>query len=154
VIAVDTNVLIYAHRRESARHEIALRKITAIAENDSPWGLPVFCLAEFVRVVTHLRVFDPPSPLASALDFLDQLMQSPSVRLLLPTPGFASAFSSACSAAGVRGNLAFDAQIAAVCREHGIDELVTADKDFARFSTLRVVDLTEFVGHHTPKQKS
>jgi uncharacterized protein len=141
VIAVDTNVLIYAHRRESIRHETALGKITTIAESDTPWGLPVFCLAEFVRVVTHLRVFDPPSPLADALEFLVQLMQSPSVRLLLPTPRFASAFNDACISAGVRGNLAFDAQIAAVCREHGVDQLLTADRDFARFVDLTVVAL-------------
>jgi toxin-antitoxin system PIN domain toxin len=141
VIAVDTNVLVYAHRRESNRHETALGKITAMAEADTPWGLPVFCLAEFVRVVTHLRVFDPPSPLADALEFLVQLMQSPSVRLLLPTPRFASAFNDACISAGVRGNLAFDAQIAAVCREHGVDQLLTADRDFARFVDLTVIAL-------------
>ena len=114
MIGVDTNVLIYAHRRESPRHEVALRRITEIAESDAPWGLPVFCLAEFVRVVTHLRVFSPPSGLADALEFLDQLLQSPSVRVLLPTPGYPSVFRRVCTSAGVRGNLAFDAQIAAV----------------------------------------
>ena len=142
MIAVDTNVLIYSHRRESVHHDIAQRKITAIAESDAPWGLPVFCLAEFVRVVTHLRVFDPPSSLAEALDFLSQLLQSPSVRLLNPAAGYAAAFTDACIAGGVRGNLAFDAQIAAVCREHGIDQLLTADRDFARFPNLRISELT------------
>lgn len=141
MIGVDTNVLIYAHRRESPRHEVALRRITEIAESDAPWGLPVFCLAEFVRVVTHLRVFSPPSALADALEFLDQLLQSPSVRVLLPTPGYPLAFRRVCTSAGVRGNLAFDAQIAAVCREHGIDQLLTADRDFARFAQLKVVEL-------------
>ena len=58
MIAIDTNILIYAHRRESAQHQAALEKITAIAESDAPRALPVFVLAEFVRVVTHLRVFD------------------------------------------------------------------------------------------------
>ncbi|MDP9087352.1 MAG: PIN domain-containing protein [Pseudomonadota bacterium] len=143
MIALDTNVLIYAHRRESNRHKIALGKITVIAEGEAPWALPVFCLAEFVRVVTHLRVFDPPTPLPDALRFLTQLMLSPSVRLLLPTPNYASTFNSVCTSAGVRGNLAFDAQIAAVCREHGIDQLLTADKDFARFKNLRIIGLED-----------
>jgi toxin-antitoxin system PIN domain toxin len=138
VIAVDTNVLIYAHRRETLQHEIAVRKLTGLAQGDAPWGLPVFCLAEFVRVTTHLRVFDPPSPLVTALDFLHRLMESPSVRVLLPTASFPTAFGHACAAAGVRGNLAFDAQIAAVCREHGIERLLTADRDFARFPDLYV----------------
>jgi uncharacterized protein len=133
--------LIYSHRRESAHHEIALRKLTSIAESDAPWGLPVFCLAEFVRVVTHLRVFDPPSPLADALEFLAQLIKSPSLRLLNPTAGYLSAFNEACMSGAVRGNLAFDAQIAAVCREHGIDQLLTADRDFARFAELRIAEL-------------
>jgi toxin-antitoxin system PIN domain toxin len=143
LIAVDTNVLIYAHRRESDRHALALRELTTIAESDAPWGLPVFCLAEFVRVVTHLRVFDPPTPLRGALDFLTQLVESPSVRLLLPTVNFTSTFQDMCLSAGVRGNLAFDAQIAAVCREHGIDRLLTADRDFARFKNLQLVDLAD-----------
>jgi toxin-antitoxin system PIN domain toxin len=141
VIAVDTNILIYAHRRESAHHHAALEKITAIAESDAPWALPVFCLAEFVRVVTHLRVFDPPSSLSEALDFIAELMKSPSLRLLNPTAAFPRAFNEACVAGKVRGNLVFDAQIAAVCREHGIDELLTADRDFARFATLRIAGL-------------
>jgi predicted nucleic acid-binding protein len=67
LIAVDTNVLIYAHRRETERHAQALRRLSALAEGDSPWGLPVFCITEFVRVVTHLRVFTPPSDLRTAL---------------------------------------------------------------------------------------
>ncbi len=99
-------------------------------------------MAEFVRVVTHLRVFDPPSSLSEALDFLAELMKSPSVRLLNPTAAFATAFHQACVAGRARGNLAFDAQIAAVCREHGIDELLTADRDFARFAALRIAGLT------------
>lgn len=141
MIAVDTNVLIYAHRRECPLHERALRRISDIAESDAPWGLPVFCLAEFVRVVTHLRVFSPPSALAAALEFLDQLLHSPSVRVLLPTAGYPFAFQEACTSAAVRGNLAFDAQIAALCHEHGVDQLLTADRDFARFPALRVLDL-------------
>jgi hypothetical protein len=141
LIAVDSNVLIYAHRRESALHEIAFSKLTSIAEGDIPWGLPVFCYAEFVRVVTHLRVFDPPSSLNDALQFLEQLMMSPSVRLLTPTTGFARMFHAACKSAAVRGNLAFDAQIAAVCLEHGVDQLLTADRDFARFKELTVLPL-------------
>ena len=140
MIAVDTNVLVDAHRRESARHEVALRRLSEIAESDAPWGLPVFCLAEFVRVATHRRVFSPPSALADALEFLDQILESPSVRVLLPTPGFPAAFRQQCISAGVRGNLVFDAQIAAVCREHGVDQLLTADRDFARFATLKVVE--------------
>ena len=141
MIAVDTNVLIYAHRAESPAHEPALRRIRELAEGAMPWGIPVFCLAELVRVATHLRVFTPPSTLAQAIGFIDGVLASPSVRLLLPTPAFPESFREACEAAGARGNLAFDAQIAAVCLEQGIDTILTADRDFARFPWLRPVAL-------------
>jgi toxin-antitoxin system PIN domain toxin len=136
LIAVDTNVLIYAHRRETERHAEALRRLSALAEGDSPWGLPVFCIAEFVRVVTHLRVFTPPTDLRTALDFVDRLLESPSSRLLLPGQSYVSAFRRICEAAEVRGNLAFDAQIVASCIEHGVRDLITADRDFARFAAI------------------
>ena len=137
MIAVDTNILIYAHRSESDRHQICEERLRLIAENDVPWGLPVFCIAEFVRVTTHLRVFSPPTPLSVALDFVDHLLESPSSRLLLPGSNYLSVFRRMSEAAHVSGNLAFDAQIAAVCMEHGVSELVTADRDFARFSGMK-----------------
>jgi hypothetical protein len=137
LIAIDTNLLIYAHRTETRRHREARTKLTAIAEGDRPWALPVFCLAEFVRVVTHMRVFTPPSDLTTALDFLDRILESPSLRLLLPSRSYPNTFRKACEAGQVRGNLAFDAQIAAVCLEHGVRELITADRDFSRFEGLK-----------------
>jgi toxin-antitoxin system PIN domain toxin len=136
LIAVDTNVLIYAHRSETERHVEALRRLRVLAEGDSPWGLPVFCIAEFVRVVTHLRVFTPPTDLRTALDFIDRLLESPSSRLLLPGQSYASTFRDVCETAEVRGNLAFDAQIVASCIEHGVRDLITADRDFARFAAI------------------
>jgi uncharacterized protein len=141
VIAIDTNILIYAHRAETAAHAPALARVRELAEGSTPWALPVFCLAELVRVVTHLRVFTPPSTLAQALDFIDGILASPSASLLLPTPAFPAFFRGACEQASVRGNLAFDAQIVALCLEHGIDAIVTADRDFARFAGVRVIPL-------------
>ena len=137
MIAVDTNVLIYAHRRETQRHARALKELSALAEGNAPWGLPVFCIAEFIRVVTHLRVFTPPSDLRTALDFVDRVLESPTVRLLLPGQTYPSVFRSICETAEVRGNLAFDAQIVASCIEHGVRELLTADRDFARFGAIK-----------------
>jgi predicted nucleic acid-binding protein len=63
MIAVDTNVLVYAHREELRQHRSARSKLIALAESDTPWSIPVFCIGEFVRVVTHPKVFDPPYPL-------------------------------------------------------------------------------------------
>lgn len=136
MIAVDTNVLIYAHRRETERHVEALRRLTVPAEGDSPWGLPVFCIAELVRLVPHLRVFTPPTDLRTALDFIDRLLESPSSRLLWPGQPYASTYRGVCETAEVRGNPAFDAQIVASCIEHGVRDLITANGDFARFTAM------------------
>jgi len=133
VIALDTNILIYAHRSEMPQHGLALTQLKGIVEGNLPWALPLFCIGEFVRVVTHPRVFSPPTSLEMALDFLERLLESPSARLLAPGDTFMSAFAEACRQAAVRGNLAFDAQVVAVCREHGVTEILTEDRDFARF---------------------
>lgn len=139
MIAVDTNVLVYAHRARLDRHQQALAWLRHLAEGVVPWGIPVFCLAEFVRVVSHPRVLDPPSTLEAALAALEGLLESPSLRVLSPGPNFPALFIDATRAADARGNLAYDAQIAAVCREHGATQLLTHDRDFARFPWLQIL---------------
>lgn len=141
MIAVDTNVLVHAHREGSEQHSQALARLRTLAEGVVPWGLPVFCLGEFVRVATHPRVFVPPSTLDQALGALDSLLASPSVRVLDPGPRYPQLFAECLRGGDARGNLAFDAQIAAVCLEHGARELLTLDRDFARFPGLSVVGL-------------
>ncbi len=143
MIAVDTNVLVSAHRTEAPRHAPALRWIRFLAEGGAPWAIPVFCLSEFVRVVTHRRVFAPPSTLAQAAEALDSLLESPTVRVLLPSPGHWPLLRAALFAGQTTGNLAFDAQIAALCRENGIERLLTDDQDFARFPFITRVGLDE-----------
>jgi hypothetical protein len=143
MIAVDTNVLVYAHRSESSRHDRARLWLRHLAEGATPWGIPVFCLGEFVRIATHRRVFDPPSTVAQALEAIDSLLESPSVRLLAPSAAHWSLLRAAIVAGVTAGNLVFDAQIAAVCREHGVERLLTEDRDFSRFTFLTVVTLAD-----------
>ena len=141
--AVDTNVLLYAHRSESARHEKAVRWLSRLAECGEPWSIPVFCLGEFVRVATHRRVFDPPSTIAQALDAIDALLASPSLKLLAPSPSHWPLLRAAIMMGKAAGNLVFDAQIAAICREHGVARLLTEDRDFLRFPFISVVTLDD-----------
>jgi toxin-antitoxin system PIN domain toxin len=135
VIAVDTNLLVYAHRAGVPEHRAAADRLRQLAEGQDPWGLPVFCLGEFVRVVTHPKL-RPPSTLDQTFGFLGALLQSPSLRLLLPSESFPQAFESAVRDGGATGNLSFDAQIVAMCREARARTLVTNDRDFARFPGL------------------
>ncbi len=138
MIAVDTNVLIYAHRAETDLHTAAAGDLVSLAEGTIEWGIPVFCIGEFVRVVTHRRVLNPPSTLAQALSFLEQVLASPTCRIVRPGPEFIDLFADTVFTAHARGNLVFDAQIVALCREHGISTILTNDRDFRRFDHLRV----------------
>jgi len=139
VIAVDTNVLLHAHRRELPRHAESLAALRRLAEGAVPWALPVFCLAEFVRIATHPRVFRPPSTHRQAFAALNTLQESPSCRLLLPDRCFREIFERLCHEHDLRGNRVFDAQIAAVCLEHGANEILTFDRDFARIREIKIV---------------
>lgn len=141
MIAVDTNLLVHAYREESEHHRDALGRLTKLGEGNLPWGLPVFCMAEFVRVMTHPRIFSPTSPLERALEFIERLLAAPSVRVLQPGPRYPRLFVECVRTGDARGNLAFDAQIAAVCLEHGARELITLDRDFSRFPQLSVLPL-------------
>jgi hypothetical protein len=89
-------------------------------------------------VVTHPRVFDPPTPLGDALEDLARLLDSPSLSLLGEGPAHPSHLDRALREGGVTGNLVHDGHIAALCVEHGVRELFSADRDFARFPRLRV----------------
>ena len=142
MIAVDTNVLVYAHRDSSERHGDAVAWLRHLAEGAVPWGIPVFVVGEFLRVVTHRRIFERPSSLDTALAFLEALLESPTARILAPGPRFLPLLARQARHAAVRGNLVFDAQIAAVCAEGGAGRLLTSDRDFHRFPGLEVVPIS------------
>ena len=141
MIAVDTNILVYAHGGGCPEHARALQWLGYLAEGLQPWGLPLFCLGEFLRLVTHPRVLTPPSSMDKAWGALHGLLKSPSLRLLAPGPDHVAWLEQLMRQGDARGNLVFDAQIAAVCLEHGADRLLTADRDFARFPGLRLLSL-------------
>ena len=143
MIAVDTNILLYAHREESSLHAAAVAALQRLAGGAAPWAIPVFVLGEFLRVATHPRVYSPPSTTGQALAVIDALLGSPSVRLLAPGDRFWPILREVVAAADARGNLVFDAQIVAACREHGVTSLLTEDRDFARFRTISAVRLGE-----------
>lgn len=138
MIAIDTNVLVHAHWPNSPKHRLAHARVVALAEAPSQWGIPVFCIGEFVRIITHPKVFDPPFTAEEACEALARVLASPSAVVLCPGPEYPVLFSEEIRESNAIGNLVFDAQIAALCREWGISRLLTEDRDFDRFKNLRV----------------
>jgi len=138
--ALDTNVLVFAEIGSSPQHEIAEGLLRHLAEGPSPWAIPWPCVYEFLRVVTHPRVFHPAVPPARALADLERILASPSLVLLSETDRHAEVLGRVMRQSGAAGNLVHDAHITALCLEHGVAELLTGDKDFARFPDLTVRD--------------
>jgi toxin-antitoxin system PIN domain toxin len=137
MIAVDTNLLVYAYREDSEFHAVAVEQLRPVVEGDRPWALPWTCVHEFIGVVTNGRVYRPASPLANALEFLDSLIASPQLHLLAESPGYFEKLRELALAAKLSGPRIHDARIAALCLHHGVRELWTADRDFSMFPKLR-----------------
>ena len=142
MMALDTNVLVHAYRGEMSKHQEALEWIHQLSEGDAPWAVPVFCVSEFLRVVTHRQIFRPPTPVEEALTSIQSLLQSPSVRLLLPGDRFCSIFPTVVRQGNAVGNIIYDAQIMALCLEHGVQTLMSDDRDMRRFQGLRVIPIS------------
>jgi len=138
LIAIDTNILVYARRAETSHHAPALALLTELAQGDLPWALPWPCVYEFLRVITHPRVFDPPTDIDTALEDLMSLLESPSLVLLGEGPAHREHLRRSVLDGRTVGNLVHDAHIAALCVEHGVRELLTADRDLTRFGGVRI----------------
>lgn len=139
LIAIDTNVLIYAFDTDADRHGEAKALVARLAQGMRPWALPWPCVLEFLSTATEGRL-PLRSALASAWEFLELVFASPSLRRLLPTDDTVVVLRDVLMDSGVRGRHVHDAHIFALCLEHGVRELLTADKGFRRFRGLKVTD--------------
>lgn len=134
MIALDTNILVHAHRRSTLHHEAALALVRELSEGPAPYGLFWPSLYEFLRVVTHHRVFDPPSTPSEAVEAIRDFIAPPVVRVLSETTRHPALLDRVIGEARATGNLIHDAHLVALALEHGVHEILTLDGDFARFS--------------------
>lgn len=134
MIAVDTNILVHAHREESPWHESAQRALAGLGAER--WGIPWPCLHEFLAVVTHPKIFDPPTPLEDAITAVETWLDAPLLTVLGELQGYWSSLSDALRGSRVAGPRVHDARIAALCLQHSVRELWTMDRDFSRFVRL------------------
>lgn len=138
MIAVDTNILVYAHRADADWHSPAAAVIATLANGAAPWAIPWPCLHEFLAVVSHPRIFAPPTPLPRACDQVDAWLESPTVTLLGESSSYWPTLREMVLHGKVAGPMVHDARIAGLCVSHGVAELWSADRDFSRFAGLTV----------------
>jgi toxin-antitoxin system PIN domain toxin len=138
VIALDTNLLVYAHRPDTPFHAAAARVLEQLAESPYPWAIPWPCVHEFLSVVTGPAFGKAATPLAVALEAIRQIVVHPRCVTLAETEGHFELLAALCQRANLRGGAIQDARIAALCISHGVEELWSCDRDFQRFPDVRV----------------
>ena len=136
LILPDVNVLVYASRVDAPRHVEYRGWLESIVRAPQPFGLSELVLSGVVRIVTHPRIFETPTPLDDALAFVTTLRSEPNAVVIAPGARHFDLFRQLCAAARTTGNLVADAYLAALAIESG-SEWITDDRDFARFSGLR-----------------
>lgn len=136
MILPDVNVLVYAHRADAPNHPAYRRWLENLINGDQAYGMADILLSGFLRVVTHPRIFTPPSEVAAALTFANQVRNQPNCVPITPGPRHWQIFVRLCTQAGVKGNLVPDAYLAALAIESG-SEWISTDRDFSRFPGLR-----------------
>ena len=140
MIAVDSNILIYAHREDSQWHRPARERLAGLISSNSPWAITWPSVHEFLGIVTSTRVYRPPTPLEQAIEQIESWMESPSLHLLGEPAGYWAELKHTLKTGRITGPATHDARIYAICRLHGVRELWSADRDFSRFKGVRVVN--------------
>ncbi|HEY0479889.1 MAG TPA: TA system VapC family ribonuclease toxin [Kofleriaceae bacterium] len=141
MLAVDTNVLVYAHRREAPEHAVALELLRSLAAGSEPWAIAWPSIYEFFSVVTNPKIWkQAASSPDQAWAQLVAWFVAPAVRLLSEPDGFEAVLAGFARRARVRGPVIHDARIAAICVAHGVDKLITRDRDFSLFPELALED--------------
>lgn len=139
MLALDTNILVYAHRREASEHAVARELVRSLVEGAEPWAIPWPCVYEFFSVVTNARIWkDAASTNKQAWAQLAAWFGAPRLRLLTETDALPDILSELAQRPRVRGRVIHDARVAALCLAHGVDKLVSRDRDFSLFPELRI----------------
>lgn len=137
MIAVDTNILVYAHREDSPWHQEGLLKVMELANSGQSWAITWSTFHEFIAIVTHPRIYQPPTPLATALRAMEAWRASAGLRMINEGPSYSETFCQVAKKGKIKGPKTHDARIAATCIHHNVKVLWTADRDFSAFPALK-----------------
>lgn len=136
MVLIDVNVLVYAHRLESANHPAFRQWLEDLINSDQAYGMAELVLAGFIRIMTHPKIFRFPTPLETALRYALELRSRSNCVIVAPGLRHWEIFEHLCRAAGAKANLVPAAYLAALAIESG-SEWITTDRDYARFPGLR-----------------
>ncbi len=140
MIAIDTNLLVYSHRADSAFHEAAVSVLDELAASGRVWGVVWQCVHEFLAIATHPKIYSPASSMDKAMEEVENWRMCPTFRLIAEGPAHWKSLAPILKSSRVVGPKVHDARIAAVCLQHGVSELWSVDRDFSRFAQLKVVN--------------
>ena len=140
MIALDTNVLVYAHRPENPFHEKANGIVRSLAEGNDPWVIPWPVVHEFLAIVTHPKIFKEPTSTANALLQASIWLAAPTVLMAAEIEGYFPVLQSLLQKSAVTGPKVHDARIVAICISNGVSALFSADRDFSRFGTALTIE--------------
>ncbi len=137
MILLDVNILVYSHREDMAEHsEYRLWLEQRLDDNLQGCAVSELVLSGCLRILTHPKVFHPPTPLLQAVEFVNTLRDHPNMTIISPGNRHWNIFCDLCRRASAKGNLISDAYHAALAIESGC-EWVSTDRDFARFEGLK-----------------
>lgn len=136
MLLCDVNVLVYAHRQDAPDHEAFRTWLEKVVNGEATFGMSELVLSSFLRIVTHPRIFSPPTEMPRALEAVEHLLQQPNCAIVAPGPRHWDIFVRLCRSLGTKGNLVSDAYLAALAIESG-SEWITSDRDYSRFLGLR-----------------
>ena len=137
MMVIDANILIYAHRDDAPQYAKAFAAMKRLAEGDDPWLLTWHAIHEFVAIVTHPKMYHPPTEMAHALEQVDAWMESPNVIVAGEGDGYWDHFKRLALDSGIRGRAIYDVRLAAVGVSHGVFDVLTNDSDFNRIPSIR-----------------
>ncbi len=140
MIAVDTNLLVYAHRADSEWHERALGKLLELISEGRRWAIPWPCVHEFISITTHPKIYEPPSPVTTAFAAIREWAKSPYLTFIGEGISHFDSLEKLALAGAVKGPMIHDARIYALCLNHGVKTLWSCDRDFSRFKGLKIIN--------------
>ncbi len=140
MVALDTSILAYAVNRFAPEHPRAAQVVEELANGDLPWALPWSVVHEFMSLVTHPHAVARPLRPSDAWAFVGQIIASPMVRMLSPTERHGEVLVEVLALAPTSHGMPLGLETAVVLREHGIRELLSADRGMRRFPFITVRD--------------